>query len=189
MWVIRQLATQGAVRINCGGPTYRDGGGRTWEADRCFEGGRRFPGSSIRLGSVPIDGTEDDALYLTERRFPGLIKSAAPSRDAFRGYRMPLPPGNYRVTLHFAQLAALSPAANADVAREAPPVFGVRLEGRDVLSEYKPTSRGENSAEAKGPFDISVTDGWLDIEPVRIDGGQIFAAPKFSAIEVRAAGR
>ena len=80
-------------------------------------------------------------------------------------------------------------AANVDVAREAPPVFGIRLEGRDVLSEYKPTSRGENSAEAQGPFDISVTDGWLDIEPIRTDGGQNFAAPKFSAIEVQATGR
>jgi len=49
------------IRINAGGAAYRDSRGRAWEADKYFNAGALFE------NVVDISGTDDPALYQTER--------------------------------------------------------------------------------------------------------------------------
>ncbi len=109
-----------------------------------------------------VQGTEEDALYLSQRWFPG--DEVAPA-----GYRIPLPPGRFRVTLHFAELYHLTPGLRR---------FGVRLEGEEVLSDFDPGAKGFAVAQQL-PFDREVRDGMLEIELVPRVG-----VPCVSAIEV-----
>jgi hypothetical protein len=101
---------------------------------------------------------EDDPLYTSERWFPSQ-----------GSYRIPLLPGNFQVTLHFAELVHEQPGARR---------FDVRLEGTEVLTDYEPLKAGYATAEVK-PFPVTVEDGILDIDFIpRVDH------PKLSAIEV-----
>ncbi len=90
------------LRINCGAAKeYRDTSGKVWGPDRWFRGGR--PG-----GRRVITKTDDPALYESYRKF---------ERDQYRpGYRIPLPDGRYRLTLHFMkERAAEKDAAAGEV--------------------------------------------------------------------------
>src|SRR5438874_279763 len=50
------------VRINCGGPAYTDAAGHNWLADTYFVGGTKYS-----FGTKSVAGTNDPALYQTER--------------------------------------------------------------------------------------------------------------------------
>jgi len=69
---------------NVGGPTYTSAEGITFQADEGFTGGE------ISSAELAISGTDDDALYQTDRW--GLFS-----------YKKQLPAGSYKVTLKFAE--------------------------------------------------------------------------------------
>ncbi len=171
-WAFASLSETGAIRINCGGGEYRSSSGVPWGADRYFCDGYRYYGDGVGLAKGPcthdITRTEDDPLYQTERWFP----KRSPSDEAdWSGYRIPVVPGRYRVTLHFAEIILSKPGER---------VFGVSLEGERRLEAYEPISAGFLAADQK-TFDVSVDDMVFDIEFHR----QV-ENPKISAIEIEA---
>jgi len=70
------------------------------------------------------------------------------------GYRIPVPPGRYRVRLHFAETYFQNRGAR---------VFGVAIEGRSVLEKYEPLAAGKATADVQ-EADARVEDTFLDIE-------------------------
>ncbi len=84
-----------------------------------------------------------------------------------QGYRVPLPPGRFRIALHFAEAHFNKPGRRR---------FHIALEGMRVLEDYEPKVR---EAEVK-VFETRVEDGILDIS--LIDGS--IGNPRISAIEI-----
>jgi ELWxxDGT repeat protein len=76
--------TPAALRINAGGPQYVTTDGRTFLADSYFTGGQ--PSAVL---DNPMDGTEDDSLYLQGRY------------GTHFGYNLPTGNGTFDVILHF----------------------------------------------------------------------------------------
>ena len=165
-WVLAQLAETKTLRIKCGTTEdLTDSRGNVWSADRLYAGGR--PGgrsSSSHQGE--IQGTDQDAIYRWERYFPG-------SDQEYCGYRVPLPPGRYRITLHFAEIHFKEPGKR---------IFDVLLEGEKVLEGYEPRKAGFAVADPR-TFTRSVTDGVLEVEfRHRAEN------PKLSALEITRVG-
>jgi serine/threonine protein kinase/tetratricopeptide (TPR) repeat protein len=160
-WLLEQLAAGAPIRIRCGGEEYRSRDGAVWGRDRFFSAGNVYL-SRAAVYSGEIAGTDDDPLYGTERWFPVDFAGSA-------NYRLPLPRGSWRVTLHFAEIAYRT----AGMRR-----FGVRIEGEETLKGFEPVSAGFATASQKvwtGP----VKDGFLDIDFIHE-----VEHPKVSAIEI-----
>jgi hypothetical protein len=126
-----------AILINSGGPTVTLSG-RTWAADKNFNGG-----TSYSFGSTAINGTTDDALYQTER-FGNF------------NYAVPVTNGSYTVKLHFAETYFTSNNSR---------VFNVNIEnGKGILTNYDIHAlAGANTAKVETFSSIAVTDGTLNI--------------------------
>lgn len=148
-----------AARVNAGGPAYTGTDGRQWPADRAYSPGGwgHVAGNSYQRRN-PIAGTDDDAIYQTERW-------------GLQAYRFTVPAaGSYSVALHFAEIHF-----NAAGKR----VFSIAIEGETVLRSFDIFAViGSNTALVR-TFTVDVQDGVLDIEflPEVED-------PKISAIEV-----
>jgi WD40 repeat protein/serine/threonine protein kinase len=141
-WLLEALALKGAARIRCGGEEYRSVRGTLWGRDCFFDGGA----PALSHGG-PIAGTEDAPLYQTNRWF-------RKSGGHPQGYRIPLPDGGYRVSLHFAEFYFKERGQR---------VFDVILEGKPVMKDYDPAEAGMSTADKK-TFETHVGDGVLDIE-------------------------
>jgi hypothetical protein len=102
---------------------------------------------------------EDNVLYKTGISFHEKDSST-------RGYRVPLIPGSYRITLFFAEI---------EYDEEGMRRFDVLLEGKTALKDCEPKI---NEAEAHS-FERLINDGFLDIEFVPRTGN-----PMISAIEI-----
>jgi beta-galactosidase len=154
--LLESLAAGRPVRIDCGGQGHEDAEGRTWGGDSFYLGGK-----APRPAAEEIEGTASDLLYQTERVFPA---------EGFHPpcYRLPLPDGRYRVTLHFAETFYR-------VKRRR---FEVLVEGETVLPGHEPLARGFATAHAES-FPVEVKDGDLEIELDRKVGD-----PGVAAIEV-----
>ena len=164
MRTVRAMREEGVVRINCGGSGYTSPRGVSWAADRHFVAGRHYGRGSF---TREIRGTEDDPPYRTDRWL----------RKSQRGsplYRIPLPSGEYRVTLHFAEIHA-STGSTGDR------VFDVHLDDRLFLKDYNIFDEVGFDFAAQKLFDVRVTDGWLEVELVFQDPSP---PPKISAIEI-----
>jgi WD40 repeat protein/tRNA A-37 threonylcarbamoyl transferase component Bud32 len=165
-WALEELRDRRAVRLNSGGEAYVDASGAVWGKDRFYRGGFRFFGDRSGGGSAPFTGpiarTDRDPLYQTERSFP---RSTVPPR----GYSLPLPPGRYRLTLHFAEILHREPGRRT---------FDVFVERSRVLAGHEPFRAGFAAAE-DWSFEVKVDDGFLDVvfEPQA-------GSAKVSAIEV-----
>ena len=146
-WLLSQLKDHGAVRINCGGEDHTSPSGAIWGKDRFSAAGDL---SNFRNNAENLLGGDDEELYLTARWYP-----PDPARPST--YRIPLPVGKYRVTLHFTEIWFLDPGRR---------VFDVALEGERVLESYEPRSVGFAMVD-KQALDVEVTDGFLDIELLR----------------------
>ncbi|NIP96073.1 MAG: hypothetical protein GWO24_22605 [Akkermansiaceae bacterium] len=162
----RMLREHGAIRINCGGREYRSPQGVVWDRDRFFTGGYMDLSHFVPGGGFggPVDRTEDDPLYQTER----IVNRGAYSPL----YRIPVPRGSYAVTLHFVH-------SQRGVANPGGRVFHVELEGNTVLADYDVfDSVGRWTADAH-TFRVAVDDGALDmgLEHLRQN-------PSVSAIEI-----
>ena len=100
-------------------------------------------GETAAFGDVEVAGTDDDPLYRSVRYNMG-------------AYRIIVPNGRYRVTLHFCE-----PHYNEAGKR----VFGVRLEGKQRVAGLDVFSlAGRNRAVVRTFDDVDVTDGVLDID-------------------------
>ena len=158
--VVVTVTTSGTVapiRINAGGPAYNDTSGRAWQADASFSGGATYSVSS----TTAIAGTTDPTLYRSER-FGNF------------SYNIPVPTGNYLVTLHFAEIYWT--AANQRV-------FNVSAEGQLVLDHLDIwASAGARTALTR-TFESTVTDGTLNLAFVTVTDNA-----KISAIEVTSLG-
>lgn len=154
-WLLERLAAGEPILIHCGGQGFEDSRGVEWGEDRFFTSGHRFReiiGGKRVQDPVPfegnIGGTEDDALYRSHRWF-----SSSGGERAH--YLIPLPPGTYRVRLHFAEV--LFRAAGKRV-------FDVVLEGRNILKDLDLFhDTGFATAKAQDCGAIEVKDGFLDI--------------------------
>jgi serine/threonine protein kinase/Flp pilus assembly protein TadD len=165
-WLLERLDAGEPVRIRAGGDDYRSRAGALWGKDRFYLSGHGERERGRERGPRPEDvaGTEDDALYLSERHFrPDDLHPPA--------YRVPLPPGAYQVTLHFAELSTRV---------RSPRRFDVRLEGKTVLEDYDPADLGLAVARRHG-FKIEAADAFLDIE-----FGYRNGFPRVCAIEIEA---
>lgn len=105
-------------RINAGGSDYTDGTGNLWKADNHYIGG-----SSASTASA-VTSTGDPTLYQSERW------------GAF-SYALNVPPGNYQVTLKFAEIYWTLVGKR---------VFNVSINGTPVLTNF------DIVADAGGPF-------------------------------------
>ncbi|WP_375434994.1 malectin domain-containing carbohydrate-binding protein [uncultured Hymenobacter sp.] len=117
-------------------------------------------GGAVYATTAPIAGTEDDALYQTERY------------GSFT-YTLPVPNGTYTVTLHFAELYWN---------RAGQRVFNVAAEGTTVLNAYDIVQKVGPLTATTETFPVTVTDGVLSLAFAPGAGG--VDQPKVSAIEV-----
>ncbi len=166
-WLLARLASNAPVRINCGGDDYRAADGALWGHDRFFTlGGTRYLYGRAHAAHQ-IEKTDEDPLYQSERWF-------ARGGAALPGYHIPLPPGRYRVTLHFAEVFYRAQGKQPADVRS----FDVRLQGTTVLPNYSPLAAGFAVADLR-TFDTEVKDGMLAIEFVhKVEN------PKISALEI-----
>ncbi len=141
-WLLERLKRKESIRINCGGDDYKSQEGIEWSRDLFFIGGRR-----AQLRSEEIEKTEDDPVYQTERYF-------LPNEVTPGSYRIPLPPGEYRITLHFAERSNREAGARR---------YDILLEGQIVLKNFEPLKFGFCAAHSEERR-IAVHDGFLDID-------------------------
>jgi hypothetical protein len=158
--------TEVFFRVNCGATvSYTDSEGNLWESDRYFLGG-----NSADFGAIVIQGTNDPALYRTERW-----------ADAFAGasmtYAFPTGPGRFDLRLLFAE------ACTCTQPPQAPRIFNVDIEGERVLTDFDIIAEmGGWGVAGERAFSVDATGATLD---VTFTGGSCcHVNPKVSAIEV-----
>lgn len=143
-----------SVRIEAGGGSFTDSGGKVWQPDSMYSGGE------LDTTAAAVAGTVDDKLYQTYR-----------SGRSF-SYSVPLRSGIYRARLNFSEPSSLVTAVGQRV-------FDVSLEGQPALTAFDILqSAAKNTALIK-TFYLTVTDGALDI---RFSG--IINSALVSAIEI-----
>jgi pentose-5-phosphate-3-epimerase len=129
--------------VNAGGGEYTDSNGDVWSADFGFNTGSK---SST---SVAISGTEDDALFQTQR-WDG--KTGEELK-----YSFDVPNGNYVVNLYFAE-------NYTGALRQGARVFDVLLEGYNVEHNFDIYSvAGANAAHIRS-YEVTVVDGQINME-------------------------
>ncbi|TGE05326.1 FG-GAP-like repeat-containing protein [Hymenobacter fodinae] len=157
---LNQNSSPGTYRLNSGGPQLSTSLG-LFAADTAYS---PSPGNTYAT-TVPIEGTNDDALYQTERY----------SNTGQLRYALPVENGTYQVVLHFAEIYWSAPKQR---------LFDVSLQGQKVLDNYDIFGKvGTNTATTES-FTATVTDGILalDMSSLPQDGGVDY--PKLSALEV-----
>ena len=167
-WLLEQLEKETVLRVNCGGLDYESPTtDEKWSRDRFFVGGYRHFGDGEGGAKGPctddIEATADDPLYRTERWF-----TESPQQPP--GYRIPLPPGRYTVTLHFAEVFYEKTGRRT---------FDVLLEGREVLASFQPAIR----TASQHAFETEVRDGVLDLQ-----FSHYLDCPQVAAIEIAPLG-
>jgi len=151
--------------VDSGGGGLTDTAGDAWVADRAWTaGGFGYVGSSsVNSTRQAIAGTDDDALYQTQR-------------EGMTGYRFDaLPAGTYEVELSFAELRSGLPANRR--------VFDVTLNGTAVLPGYDIVGQvGDSRTADRRTFLVTVpAGGTID---VRFLARQSSLLPVINAIRV-----
>jgi hypothetical protein len=148
--------------INAGGPSYVDGGGATWQADRAFTVGSwgHLDGSTYTT-TMAINGTGDDPLYQTERWWHGTGT-----------YKFTLGNGAYNVTLRFAEIYQF--------AYEDSRVFDIYINGMLQQTNVDVAkSAGLYTAYDLAFSGVMINNGQMQIDLIPKKG-----APKISAIKI-----
>jgi hypothetical protein len=91
-WLLEELTAGRSIRIRCGGEALTLPGGEVWGRD-CF----LFSAHAFDAGEVEIHGTDRPDLYRRARMYFHFYDEAALLAS------IPVPPGKYRVQLHFAE--------------------------------------------------------------------------------------
>ncbi|MGC1242924.1 MAG: putative Ig domain-containing protein [Chryseosolibacter sp.] len=147
------------IRINSGGPA-TTAYGVPFDADKNFSGGSTYTNNNI----VDIAGTTSDGIYKTER-------------NSQFSYNVPLPAGNYRIRLHFAEIYyGASGGGNGGVGTR---VFNVTGEGTPLLTNFDIFAEAGSMRALVKEFELGVTDGMLNLSFIRV-----VQNPKVSAIEI-----
>ncbi len=134
--------------VNAGGPAYIDTTGTIYQADNSFIGGK------TSQETVAIAETEDDPLYQTERY-------------GNFSYAIPVPNGDYMVTLRFAEIKWSTAGKR---------IFAVKIEGEELLSNIDLVAQVGPYSAYDVIVPVSVLDGVLDIEfQTEIDNAQVSA--------------
>jgi hypothetical protein len=150
LWLVKALATDGALRINCGGGRFRDRKGGSWSEDRFYVAG--WPLFLKTLDEEDVEVSEP-ALRKTARWF-------FEEGNLLQAYKVPLPVGQYRLHLHF-----LEGEKRQTNARK----FDIVIESVTRRTEYEPLSAGFGVPEVL-TFEVPVTDGTLDLDFERLAG-------------------
>jgi lysophospholipase L1-like esterase len=142
-----QISSGPHLRVNIGGPAFDESGGTHWEADKPYPQGTwdygkwGYVGGNTATTTSPISGTDNDALYQSERW--GISE-----------FKVDVPVGTYTVRLHFVEMAHTSSGSR---------VFDVKIEGQTVLSNLDIFAEvGRNAALVK-TFQVQVNDGTLNV--------------------------
>lgn len=138
--------------VNCGGQEYNDGQ-NVWVADMVGSEHLYHDAGSPYSEDVNIIGTSHQALYQTERY--GAMT-----------WTFPVPPGDYGVSLHFAEIWN-------DIWKEAAEPVGVRffnvaIEGITVLENFDVFDVAGNLRACVETFETTVSDNTLTIEFIKI---------------------
>jgi len=154
-WLLERLVEGKGVRIDCGGGETTTGGA-TWGADRFFTSGA----VNLKWHERP----EEHALDRTQRWFPR-------GRVLPSGYRIPLPPGRWDVTLFFAETFFREKGKR---------VFDASVEGKEVLAAYDIfAAAGAWTLDRRAFPAVEVADGLLEIDFFHIADN-----PTIAAIEI-----
>jgi len=132
--------------VNAGGGAYTAADGTEYAADTNFDGGMTYD------TTLPINGTDDDTLYQTERY-------------GNFSYDVPLANGTYDVTLQFADIyQGTSEDTNPDADQTGDRLFDVAIEGQQVLAEYDIYAEANGSLTAtQETVTADVADGELNV--------------------------
>lgn len=148
-------------RLNAGGPNFTTGGGNAFVADQAYSGGSfGFIGGTTASFGNAIGNTTDDALYQTIRRTSGSATTFSYDFDVAAS-------GNYNVTLHLMAPALGSGSFIMNVVAEGVTVFS----NLDINTE----AGGTFNALVKN-FSVTVTDGRLDLDFVRVNKAALVCA-------------
>jgi len=152
------ISTINTVRINTGGLQTIAGG-------QIFKGDEFSSGGNTTEVSIPIAGTNDDALYQSERF------------GAF-SYEIPVPAdGDYDIRLHFAETFF---GVGSQPGGPGSRVFNVSIEGNPVLTNFDILSEVDAATALQKEFDnIAVSDGFASIAFTAVTQN-----PKISGIEI-----
>jgi tetratricopeptide (TPR) repeat protein len=139
-WVLEELAGTGSLRINCGGEEETDRLGQRWGADRFFCSGEGQ--WETQVFACDASNVVDSTIYRTQRW-----------GHARFGYRIPVPPGRYELTLHFYEVWGKPGGQRFDVTLNG----RVLLEGQVVRSPERPhDARVER-------FEVEASEGILSL--------------------------
>ncbi|MDA3927819.1 MAG: malectin domain-containing carbohydrate-binding protein [Prolixibacteraceae bacterium] len=140
----------GTYAINCGGDAFNAADGTSYSKDNTSGG--------TYSTDEPISGTDDDALYQSEKYGEGI------------SYNIPMENGMYEVTLMFAEIFQNAPNNR---------VFDVIIEDDVLISELDIFAEAGKFAAYNKKFKVAVVDKELNIS-----FGKIVENPKISAIKV-----
>lgn len=126
------------IRVNAGGPAYRDPQGNVWNADNGFDTGLSY------ADSRPIAGTATPALYQTGHYAKGPFQ-----------YQASVPNGAYTVNLKFAELFFTSGGKR---------IFDVAINDQTVLPNFDPAQAAGAFTAVDRQFPVQVTNGRIAIK-------------------------
>jgi hypothetical protein len=156
--------TQQTIRVNAGGPAYRDTKGQSWSADYGFNTGSISNWAPL----ATVTGTTDPRLFKSAR--------VGTSSGADLQYQFTVANGLYKVNLYFAETYFHSAGKR---------IFDVQMQGATVFSGLDIFAQaGADHALVKSA-QISVTNGQLVIRFAHRANGTV---PIISALEILPAG-
>jgi hypothetical protein len=125
-----------AMAINCGGAAFRSDEGVYYRGDSFAEGGGTYS------SQADISGTTEDYVHQSERM------------GSQFGYNIPLPNGQYEVTLMFSEIFFNAPGAR---------VFNVEMEGKPVAGNLDICAKVGPKAAYEISLPVTLGDGQLNI--------------------------
>ncbi|WP_317045517.1 PKD domain-containing protein, partial [Algoriphagus antarcticus] len=149
------------LRINAGGPELTHEG-KVFAADNSFVGGKVYANNAAL---VP-------ALYKTER-------SANPPTFS---YQIPVPNGTYTLNLHFAEI--YHGAAGGGAGGNGKRIFDVNAEGVLILDNFDMNAQAGPQTVIVRTFEVTVTDGVMNLNFSALAAVGGVNEPKVSAIEI-----
>jgi ELWxxDGT repeat protein len=158
-----EVFAQDAFRINVAGSAYYSSKG--WFLSDAYYGG----GSISAYAQGAVAGTEDDELYRSNRH------------SSLFHYNLPTGPGEFQVTLHFAETYWGNQVQGGAGSRR----FNVNAEGERKLSGYDTYQRAGGAMQAKQEqFSVTVTDQVLSLAFLRGSSDNSVDFAHVAAIEV-----
>ncbi len=147
--------------MDCGGPTYTDGHGAVWAADKAFAASSwGYVGGSAKSSTLSVAGTTDDFLFQKYR-------------EGMSEYRFTVPNGTYQVELSFVEFVA---------GKAGERVMRISLEGATVENALDIYAVAGKGALVQRSYMVTVSDGMLNIGFAKNGGSK---APMASAILVK----